>query len=82
MNTVRVITARIDDSHYNELKELVKSGEFDSISSIIRAAILDFLRKRRLRWRSRKELRDYLLSKRKKFRASGEIIEEIRREED
>lgn len=79
---MKKITVRIDELHYNELEELVRSGEFDSVSGAIRAAIIDFLRRRRLKWKSRKELREYLSSKRKEFKVSGEIIEEIRKEED
>lgn len=79
---MKKITVRIDELHYNELEELVRSGEFDSVSGAIRAAIIDFLRRRRLKWKSREELREYLLSKRKEFRVSGEVIEEIQKEED
>jgi len=76
-----IITIRIEESYYNEILKLVKSGEFKSISEVVRQAIIEFLKRRRYPWRDRRELREYLKTKKKKFKPSGEIIEEIRGEE-
>ena len=76
-----IITVRIEESYYNEILKLVKSGEFKSISEVVRQAIIEFLKRRRYPWKNRKELREYLKSKKRRFKPSGEIIEEVRREE-
>ena len=79
---MRVITVRLDERQYEELKKLVESGDFDSISDVIRFALMEFIRKRKLRWRTREELRDYLARKGKRFVESGKIIEDVRGEND
>jgi len=77
---MKVITIRIDEVQYSEIKRLVESGEFKNISDVIRAAIAEFVRSRKLRWKNREELRKYL-AKKGKYRPSGEIIELVRKEE-
>lgn len=79
---MRVVTVRLDDTQYEELKKLVKSGAFNSISDVIRIAVSEFISKKKLRWRTREELRNYLAEKNKRFIESGGIIDEVRREED
>lgn len=77
-----VITVRVTDSVYEELVRLVKSGEFRSISDVVRVAISEFLSRRRYPWRSRRELREYLALSGRTFRPSGEIIDLVREEEE
>lgn len=79
---MRVVTVRLDDTQYEELKKLVKSGAFSSISDVIRIAVSEFISKKKLRWQTREELRNYLARKNKRFIESGRIIDEVRREED
>ena len=79
---MRVITIRLDDRLYEEIKSLVNSGRFRSISDVVRLAITEFISKRKIRWRTREELRRYLASKCSRFIPSGKLVEEIRREED
>ena len=79
---MRVITVRLDDRQYEELKKLVESGDFNSISDVIRFALMEFIRKRKLKWSTREELREYLARKGKKFIESGKIIEDVRREDE
>ncbi len=79
---MKVITVRLEERQYMELKKFVESGDFRSISDVIRFALTEFISRRKLRWRSREELRKYLARKRKKFVASGRIIEDVRREDD
>ena len=80
--SIRIVTVRLREHQYMELKRLVESGDFKSISDVIRFALTEFISRRKLRWRSREELRKYLARKRKKFVASGRIIEDVRREDD
>ena len=79
---MKVMTVRLDDRLYEKIRSLVKSGEFKSVSDVVRIAVVEFLSRRKLRWRDRRELREYLSGKKKEFVSSGKIIEDVRREED
>jgi len=80
--SIRIVTVRLREHQYMELKRLVESGDFKSISDVIRFALAEFISRRKLRWRDRKELRSYLADRGKGFMASGRVIEEVRREDD
>jgi len=47
---MRVITVRLSERQYAELKRLVESGEFRSISDVVGLALVESISKRKLRW--------------------------------
>ncbi|MEX2689959.1 MAG: hypothetical protein DRQ02_11820 [Candidatus Latescibacterota bacterium] len=77
---MRVISVRIDEQLLNEALKQIKAGKFKNFSELVREALRTYLLRNRYKWRTREELREYL--KKRKFRRSGEIIDEVREEDE
>ena len=77
---METVSTKIDEYTKREIERLVERGEFNSKSEVLRVALVGFLRRRQLKWRSRDEMRTYFEGRSKV--PSGEVIEMIREEDN
>lgn len=73
-----VITIRIPLPLKRKLQEMVKRGGYRSLSELLNEAILRYVEGRGVKWKDRREVREYFSRKKRLLRG----LEEVHEEED
>lgn len=76
---MKTMSTKVDEETRRRVEGLIEKGEFQNESEVLRASLLDFLR-RRTRWKDRAHMKTHFEGRSEV--PSGEIIDGVREEEE